>query len=112
MRGCGLVNRIRGTAAFFQLLAFSSWHLAILRNEPQSFQSLQYAAKASQELQKEISDPVTCTTVELILAVLVFASSSVSYFCKAGTYYIVTDCARVKWETQERRGYILKVHGA
>jgi hypothetical protein len=78
MRNCGLVNRVRGTAAFFQLLAFSSWHLAILRNDRNNVQSLQFATKASRELQKEICDPMNCTTVELIMAVLVFASSSVS----------------------------------
>jgi hypothetical protein len=35
MRDCGLVNRVRGTAAFFQLLAFASWHFAI-RSKSQS----------------------------------------------------------------------------
>jgi hypothetical protein len=76
----GLVTRVRGTAAFFQLLAFSSWHLAILRNDSgQNVHSLQYAAKAGQELQKQICDPNTCTSVELIMAVLVFASSTVSH---------------------------------
>jgi len=72
MRNCGLVNRVRDTAAFFQLLAFSAWHLAILRNEKQDVHSLYFAAKASEELQKQIRDPITCTTVESIMAVLVF----------------------------------------
>src|ERR1700744_5305549 len=76
---CGLYNRVRGTAAFFQLLAFSSWHLAILRKDTQNVSSLQYAARANRELQKQISDPTMCTKVELIMAILVFASSSVRY---------------------------------
>src|ERR1700753_2570577 len=78
MRDCGLIHRVRDTAAFFQLLAFSSWHLAILRSDAQNMYSLQSGAKASRELQKQIGDPYACTTVELIMAVLVFASSSVS----------------------------------
>ena len=79
MVNCGLVSRVRDTAAFFQLLAFSSWHLSLLRNDSQEVRSLQYAGRASRELQKQISDPITCTRVELIMAVLVFASSCVSY---------------------------------
>jgi hypothetical protein len=78
MLNCGLVNRVRETAAFFQLLAYSSWHLAILRNERQDVYSLQYAARANQELQKQICDPITSAKVEFIMAVLVFASSCVS----------------------------------
>jgi hypothetical protein len=94
MLNCGLVSRVRGTAAFFQLLAFSSWHLAILRNDRRDIYSLQHAAKASQELQKQIRDPNTCTTVELIMAVLVFASSSVSY-CVLSRY-LSTNSVRLK----------------
>jgi Fungal specific transcription factor domain len=83
MRNCGLVNRVRDTAAFFQLLSFSSWHLAILRNDGEEVSSLKYAGRASRELQKQICDPNMCTTVELILAILVFASSSVSLHARA-----------------------------
>jgi hypothetical protein len=79
MQGCGLISRVRGTAAFFQLLAFSSWHLAVLRNDTQRLYSLQCIARASRKLQVQISDPVANKSVDLIMAVLVFASSSVSY---------------------------------
>jgi hypothetical protein len=82
MRGCGLLNRVRGTVAFFQLLSFSSWHLAIMRNDGQNDRSLQYAAKAGRKLQEEICDPTTPITVELIMAVFIFANSSVSYYAR------------------------------
>ena len=78
MRNCGLVTRVRETAAFFQLLAFSSWHMSILREESQSFPSLQFAARANRELQKQICDPITSKSMELLMGVLIFASSSVN----------------------------------
>lgn len=96
MRDCGLVNRVLGTSAFFQLLAFSSWHLAILRNDRQNLYSFQYAARANKELQKQICDPITCTSVESIMAVLVFASSSVSYDLKVPSNYLFTFLFRLK----------------
>ena len=74
---CGLYNRVRDTAAFYQLLSFSSWHLAILRNDKKNVSALQYAARANRELQRQIGDPVMCDKVDLMMAVLVFASSSV-----------------------------------
>ncbi|KAF2670769.1 hypothetical protein BT63DRAFT_200826 [Microthyrium microscopicum] len=76
MRGCGLLSRTRETVAFFQLLSFSSWHLAILRNNGQFDCSLQCAAKARQKLKDQICDPNTSITVDLILAVLSFANSA------------------------------------
>jgi hypothetical protein len=80
MRGSGILSRVRETVAFYQLLSFSLWHLAIMRDNGQNNDSLQYAATASQKLQELICDPTTRITVELILAVFVFANSSVSCY--------------------------------
>jgi hypothetical protein len=96
MRGCGLLSRVRETVAFFQLLSFSSWHLAIMRNNEPSDFSLQYAAKASRKLQDQIFDQTTPITVDLILAVFVFANSTVSYCFRAHRQSIVNELFRLK----------------
>jgi hypothetical protein len=80
---CGLYNQVRETAAFHQLLSFSSWHLAILRKDTQNVSSLQYAARANRELQRQICDPNMCTKVDLVMAILVFASSSVRQYLRS-----------------------------
>jgi hypothetical protein len=85
VRQSGLALRIRDTAAFYQLLAFSSWHLEKLRGNIQGLTSLQFMAKANYELQKQIGDASMRTHTELVLAVLFFGSTNVRQYARAGT---------------------------
>jgi hypothetical protein len=79
MRNCGLVIRLRETAAFFQLMAFSSWRISMLRRDSNMVGSLQLTARANQQLQQQIRSPAVANSLTLPIAVLVFASSSVSF---------------------------------
>jgi hypothetical protein len=83
VRESGLALRIGNTAGFYQLLAFSSWHLAKLRGDAQDVTSLQFTAKANCELQKQVRDPSLCTQTEFILAILFFGSTNVSQLDRA-----------------------------
>jgi hypothetical protein len=53
-----------------------------MRNNGENIYALQHAARASRKLQEQICDPTTCITVELILAVFVFANSYVSCYVR------------------------------
>lgn len=73
MRDFGYLNWVRQTAAFCQMLAMSSWHLAHLSQHEQATDHLKYSLVATQALQKQLIDPVRCVTDDAVGAVLAFA---------------------------------------
>jgi hypothetical protein len=79
MRDIGFLNRAWQTAAFYQLLAMSSWHMGHQTRSLQAAEHLSYSLAATQELQKQIDDPVQCLTDDAVAAVLVFVCSAVSF---------------------------------
>ena len=81
MRNVGFLNRVRQSAAFRELLAMSSWHLAHLNQSRPLNEHLGFSLSATQELQGQINDPVHCSTDDAIGAVLVFACCAVRYRC-------------------------------
>lgn len=78
MQDIGFLHGVRQTAAFCQLLAMSSWHLTHLNQIRSMNEHLQLSLSATQELQVQINDPLTCSSEDAIGAVLVFACSAVS----------------------------------
>jgi len=81
MRNVGFLNRVRQTAAFHELLAMSSWHLAHLNQSRPFNEHLGFSLSATQELQSQINNPVHCSADDAIGAVLVFACCAVMYPC-------------------------------
>jgi hypothetical protein len=82
MQDIGFLNQVRHSVAFCQLLAMSSWHLAHLNQIRSTDEHLQFSLSATQALQKQVDDPLNCTSDDAIGAVLVFACSAVSeYSC-------------------------------
>jgi hypothetical protein len=79
MRDVGFLNRTQQTAAFYQLLAMSSWHIGHQTRSLQAAEHLSYSLAATQELQKQIDDPMQCLTNDAVAAVLVFVCSAVSF---------------------------------
>jgi len=77
MRDFGYLNRVRQTAAFCQMLAMSSWHLAHLSQHEQATDHLKYSLVATQALQKQLIDPMWCITDDAVGAVLAFAICAV-----------------------------------
>lgn len=77
MRDFGYLNLVRQTAAFCQMLAMSSWHLAHLNQHEQTTDHLQYSLVATQALQKQLIDPMQCITDDAVGAVLAFAICAV-----------------------------------
>jgi len=81
MQKIGFVNLVRQTAAFCQLLAMSSWHLMHLNHSGSPKEHLRLSLSATQDLQKQINDPLQCGSDNTIGAVLVFACCAVSDSC-------------------------------
>ena len=81
MQNIGFVNLVRQTAAFCQLLAMSSWHLIHLNHSGSPKEHLRLSLSATQDLQKQINDPLQCGSDNTIGAVLVFACCAVSDSC-------------------------------
>ena len=79
MRDFGFLNRVRQTAAFCEILAMSSWHLAHLNQHDQVTDHLQYSLLATQALQKQLIDPRQCITDDAVGAVLAFACCAVRH---------------------------------
>jgi hypothetical protein len=77
MRDFGYLNRVRQSAAFCQLLAMSSWHLAHLNQHEQATDHLQYSLVATQALQKQLTDPTQCITDDAVGGVMTFAICAV-----------------------------------
>jgi len=77
MRDFGFLNRIRECPAFRQFISASSWNMSHLQHGEQNTNYLQYSVIATAELQKQINDPHTCTTIESIAAILGFACCAV-----------------------------------
>jgi hypothetical protein len=77
MQNIGFLNRVRQTAAFCQLLAMSAWHLTHLNQSGSPNEYLWLSLSATQELQKQVIDPVQCGSDNAIGAVLVFVCCAV-----------------------------------
>ena len=80
MRDVGFLLRAQQTAAFCQLLAMSSWHLAQHQGAAGSgpVEHLAYSSSGLRDLQAQINDPEACLKDETITGVLVFICSAVS----------------------------------
>jgi hypothetical protein len=96
MRYVGFLNQIRETAAFCQMLAMSSWHLAYsyLNKSQKRTDHMAYSLLATRELQRQINDPEQNTTDDAIAAVLVFACYAVSSQQSKAVTSFVNDLCR------------------
>jgi hypothetical protein len=83
MQDIGFLDRVRQTAAFYQLLAMSSWHLVHLNQICSADEHLQLSLLATQELQMQVNNQLTCSSDDAIGAVLVFACCAVSNLVQA-----------------------------
>lgn len=77
MQDIGFLNQVRYSVAFCQLLAMPSWHLAHLNQVRSINEHLEFSLSATQALQRQVDDPLSCTSDDAIGAVLVFACSAV-----------------------------------
>lgn len=79
MRDVGFLTQVQQSAAFCELLAMSSWHIAHRRGtHKHQTEHLTYSLAATQELQAQINNSSLSTTDSAIAAVLAFACCAVS----------------------------------
>lgn len=71
LHSVGFLTRVR-SIAFCQLLAMSSWHLAHLQQLRPKYEYLRHSITATQDLQRQIEDPLRGCTDNAICTVLLF----------------------------------------